>query len=88
MTNIEIIKTLVNVFDPATVQDEAIKQAVLALLDQVGGADAKPAAKPEPKAADPKPAAKRPGRKAKPFDIGKAFFLFLSRYRYLIILAV
>ena len=63
MTNLEIIKTLVNVFEPATVQDEAIKQAVLALLDQEGEE------KPQPK---PKAAPKKPGRKAKPFDLGKA----------------
>ena len=61
MKNREIIKTLVNVFEPATVQDEAIKQAVIALLDQ------EEEEKPKPKAAP-----KKPGRKAKPFDLGKA----------------
>lgn len=34
MTNIEIVRTLINAMDTSSVQDEAIKQAVLALLDQ------------------------------------------------------
>lgn len=63
MTNIEIVKTLIKVMEPASVTDEAIKQAVLALLDQE---------KPKKEAAAKSTSAKKPGRKAKPFDIGKA----------------
>lgn len=70
MTNIEIIKTLVNVIEPQSVQDEAIKQAILALLD-----------KEEPASVEVKPAktktetasvsTRKPGRKST-IDWGKA----------------
>ena len=59
MTKTEIAVTLIKVMEPASVTDEAIKQAVIALLDQE-------------KAPEKKPAPKKGGRKAKPFDIGKA----------------
>jgi len=56
MTNIEIVRTLINAMDTSSVQDEAIKQAVLALLDH------------EPKKAE----TKKTGRKKKSIDMGKA----------------
>lgn len=46
MTNIDIAIKLINVMDPSSVTDEAIKQAVLALL-----AEAEPKATPPKKAA-------------------------------------
>ena len=49
MTNIEIAVKLINVMDPASVTDEAIKQAVLALLEP-----AKPKAKPSAETKRPK----------------------------------
>lgn len=50
MTNLEIIKRLINVIEPNDEQSEAIKQAVLALLDkEEAPAPAKPKAKPGPK---------------------------------------
>ena len=56
MTTLEIIRRLVAVIEPNDPQSEAIKQAVLALLE-----------KEEPEKTEP--AKKPPGRK--PFDTGK-----------------
>ena len=60
MTTLEIIRRLVAVIEPNDPQSEAIKQAVLALLE-----------KEEPKTDKKSPGgvAKKPGRK--PFDTGK-----------------
>ena len=54
MSNVEIAIKLINVMDPSSVTDEAIKQAVLALL-----AEAEPKAEPKKAAAKPKTATKR-----------------------------
>ena len=67
MTNIEIVKMLINALDSTGIQDEAIKRAALALLDVEEP-------KPKPKKASVKstqhPAEKKPGTK-KEFDTGK-----------------
>lgn len=49
MSNIDIAIKLIKVMDPSSVTDEAIKQAVLALLGE-----AEPKAEPKKKAAAPK----------------------------------
>lgn len=64
MTDREIIKALVNVIEPKTVTEEALKQIIIGLLEE--DAPKKVEAKAEPKAA-PK---KKPGRK--PIDWPKA----------------
>ena len=70
MTNIEIIKTLVNVIDAQSVQEEAIKQAILALLDKEESAsvEVKPA---KAKTETTSVSTRKPGRKSS-IDWGKA----------------
>jgi len=71
MSNIEIIKTLLNVMECSSVTDEAIRKAVLALLEkEEEPKKVKTApAKKEPAKEEPKPK-KKPGRK--PIDWPKA----------------
>lgn len=54
MTNIEIIRMLVNALDAKDVADEAIKTAAIALLDNI-----KVAPKSQAKAPEPKPAGRK-----------------------------
>ena len=70
MTNIEIVKMLINALDSTGVQDEAIKRAALALLDLEGTEE--PKAKPKKAAvkSTQQPVEKKPGVK-KEFDTGK-----------------
>lgn len=69
MSNLEIIKTLLNVMDCSSVTDEGIKKVCLDLLErEIGGAKPKPAIKQ----VETKPPAKKAPQKRKPFDTGKA----------------
>ena len=71
MTNIEIAVKLINVMDPSSVTDEAIKQAVLALL-----AEAEPKAEPKDKPkAKPSAETKRPN-----VDNGKICALYKANW--------
>lgn len=69
MTNIEIVKMLINALDSTGVQDEAIKRAALALLDLEGTEE--PKAKPKKAAvkSTQEPAEKKPS--VRKFDTGK-----------------
>lgn len=70
MTNIDIAIKLINVMDPSSVTDEAIKQAVLALL-----AEAEPKATPKPKAA-----AQKETKPKKKVDHGKICALYKANW--------
>ena len=65
MTTLESIRRLVAVIEPNDPQSEAIKQAVLALLEK----EEPKTTKKEPAKKSPGGVAKKPGRK--PFDTGK-----------------
>ena len=76
MTNIEIVKMLINALDSTGVQDEAIKKAALALLDleetgEPKAKEKKEPAKPPKGGPEKKAAEKKPARRKSDFDIGK-----------------
>lgn len=71
MTNIEIVKMLINALDSTGVQDEAIKRAALALLDLEGTGEPKAKAKKEPAKPPKGGPEKKPARMKSDFDIGK-----------------
>lgn len=71
MTKHEAIKKLIALFGPDPETNEAIKLAMIALIDTLDEPDPKPAkAKPEEKKTEAKPK-KATQKKRKPFDNGK-----------------
>ena len=70
MTNIEIIKELIKLVEPKTAGEDAIINAILALLDKEETATVKTAPAKTKTAPNPVPA-KKPGRKSS-IDWGKA----------------